>query len=66
MDKQLVLRAMRLRQCRFMPYIKIRCFTGSIISRLIPAVLSVSDGHGYTYLDLNWVQRLRMTRNFLK
>ena len=66
MDKQLVLRAMRLTQCRFMPYIEIRCFPGSILSRLIPAaVLSVSAGHGYTYLDLNLVQRLRMTRNFL-
>ena len=66
MDKQLLLRAVRLTQCRLVPYIANTVLCWQHFSRLVPAVPGASVEHGCTYLDPHWIQLFRIIPNFLK
>ena len=66
MDKQLLLTAVRFAQCRLVPYIANTVLYWQHFSRLVSAVPGCSAEHGFTYLDLHWIQLFRIIRNFLK
>ena len=66
MDKQLLLTAVRFTQCRLVPYIANTMLYWQHFSRLVSAVPGCSVEHGFTYLDLHWIQLFRIIRNFLK
>lgn len=66
MDKQLLLTAVRFTQCRLVPYIANTVLYWQHFSRLVSAVPGCSVEHGFTYLDLHWIQLFRIIRNFLK
>ena len=66
MDKQLLLTGLRFTQCRLVPYIANTVLYWQHFSRLVSAVLGCSVEHGFTYLDLHWIQLFRIIQNFLK